>query len=300
MPSMAPRPLTWGDLPRVHELLSRRWAVDDPRAQMHIGDFYWALRVMPHGDPLSDTRVWARANGSLAAFAWLDPPELGDVIVDPEAEPSMLDEALDWLESAAREQGRGSIGVVVVDGDQPRAEALVRRGYACSDGGNTRLWQVIETAPDAAMVPAGYALGHVSTLLDMKRRGFVEADAFPVDGRVVTGDAWRALTQRLPNYRPELDLVAVAPDGTGASACTCWYDAATRCGEFEAVGTAQAHRRKGVGRAVISEGLRRLHELGATTAVVFTQNANAAAIALYQSCGFEIVGEDRAWTKRLT
>jgi ribosomal protein S18 acetylase RimI-like enzyme len=266
---------------------------------MHIGDFYWALRVMPNGDPLADTRVWARADGSLAAFAWLDPPEFGDAIVDPGADPSMLDEALDWLEGEFREQGRRSISVVVVDSDQPRTEALARRGYTPGDGGNTRLWRMIETEPGAATLPAGYTLGHVATARDMERRSFVETDAFPVDGRTVTSEAWRLLTQRLPNYQPELDLIAVAPDGAGASACTCWYDEATRCAEFEAVGTAQAHRRRGVGSAVIVEGLRRLHKLGATTAVVFTQNTNAAAIVLYQSCGFEIVGEDRAWTKRL-
>ena len=296
---MKPRPLTWNDIPRVHELLARRWAVDDPRAQMHIGDFYWALRVMPDGDPLADTRVWQRDDGSLAAFAWLDPPELGDAIVDPSSDPSTLEQALDWLESEFRTQGRGSIGVVVVEDDRLRAEALARRGYTLGDGGNTRLRRVIETEPRAATLPAGYTLGHVSTAVDMERRGLVEADSFPVDGRIVAADAWRLLTQRLPTYRPKLDLIAVASDGSGASACTCWYDEATRCGEFEAVGTAQAHRRKGIGRAVITEGLRRLHGLGATTAVVFTQNTNDAAIALYESCGFEIVGEDRAWAKQL-
>ena len=296
---MKPRTLTWDDVARVHELLARCRAVADPRAQMQIGDFYWALRVMPNGDPLADTRLWARDDGTLAAFAWLDPPELGDAIIDPNADLSMLDEALDWLESELRQQSRTSISVIVVGDDQPRIEALERRGYARGDGGNTRLWQAIETAPAATTLPTGYSLGHVSTTVDMERRGFVEADAFPADGRVVTGDAWRVLTERLPSYRPELDLIAVAPDGTGAAACTCWYDAATRCGEFEAVGTAQAHRRRGVGRAVITEGVRRLHELGATTAVVFTQNTNDAAIALYESCGFEIVGEDRAWSKPL-
>jgi len=297
--SMKPQPLTWDDIPRVHELLARRWAVDDPRAQMHIGDFYWALRVMPNGDPLSDTRIWPRPDGSLAAFAWLDPPEFGDVIVDPTAHPSMSDEALDWLEGGFREQGRTSISVILAGGDAPRTRALARRGYAPVAGGNTRLRQQIMSEPGAAPLPAGYALRHVATTSDMARRAFVETDAFPVDGRVVAADAWRLLTQRLPSYRPELDLIAVAPDGTGASACTCWYDEATRCGEFEAVGTAQAHRRRGAGKAVITEGLRCLHKLGATAAVVFTQSTNDAAIALYQSCGFEVVGEDQAWIKRL-
>lgn len=106
------------------------------------------------------------------------------------------------------------------------------------------------------------------------------------------------MTRRLPGYRPELDLVVVAPDGTGASACTCWYDATTRCGEFEAVGTSKAYQRMGAGKAVIMEGLRRLHRLGATQAVVQTTMNNAPAIALYQSCGFEVVARDHSWVKR--
>lgn len=294
---MNPQTLTWNDVPHVHELLSRRWAVDDPRAQMHIGDFYWALRTTSNGDPLSDTRIWLRPDGSIAAFAWLDPPELGDAIVDPAADPLMLDEALDWLEEEYRKQARTTITVVVVDGDQLRAESLARRGYKPGSGGNTRLWQRLGSEPHAPMATTGFTVGQVETKDDMKRRAFVETSSFHYDG--VTGDSWRLLTQRLPRYRPELDLIAVAQDGTGASACTCWYDEATRCGEFEAVGTSKAYQRRGLGRAVIIEGLRRLQQLGATTAVVQTQTTNAPAIALYQSCGFEIVGEDHGWTKRL-
>jgi GNAT superfamily N-acetyltransferase len=292
---MNPRPLAWEDIPRVHNLLARRWADDDPRAQMHIGDLYWALRPAGGGDPFSDTRVWPREDGSLAAFAWLDPPTLGDAIVDP-AELQLLDEALDWLEGEYRARGISSITVILVAGDAPRLEALERRGYALGDGGNMRLWQRLASAPIAPALPAGYSLGQVSTPADIERRVFVESDSF--GDFTLTAETWR-FVQRLPTYRPELDIIAVAPGGTGAAACTCWYDAATRCGEFEAVGTAQAHRRRGLGRAVIVEGLRRLHELGATTAVVFTQNTNDAAIALYESCGFEIVAEDRAWNKSL-
>lgn len=292
---MNPRTLTWDNIPRVHELLARRWAAVDPRAQMHIGDLYWALRPAADRDPFSDTRVWPRADGSLTAFAWLDPPALGDAVVDP-AEPQLLDEVLDWLEGAYRARGSNSMTMVVVDGDAARVEALVRRGYALGDGGNTRLWRRLDSESVASLLPPGFSLGHVWTADDIERRVFVESDSF--GDSTLTADTWR-LVRRLPQYQPELDLIAVAPDGTGASACTVWYDVATRCGEFEAVGTSKAYRCRGLGRAVIIEGLRRLHRLGATTAVVQTQITNAPAIALYQSCGFEIVGEDRGWTKRL-
>jgi ribosomal protein S18 acetylase RimI-like enzyme len=283
----------------LHDLLSRRWAVDDPRAQLHIGDLYWFLRVTADGDPLSDTRVWPRADGSLAAFAWLDPPQLGDAIVDPADEIPMLDEALVWLEAEFCARGHSSITVVVVDGDRARVEALTRRGYAPGEGGNARLWHRLRTEPSPPALPSGFALGHVSSERDLERRAFVETDSFDIEGVTVTADRWRVLSERLPDYRPDLDLLAIAPDGGGASASTVWYDEATRCGEFEAVGTSKAYRRKGLARAVITEGLRRLRDLGATTAVVYTQMTNDSAIALYRSCGFEIAGQDCGWTRRL-
>lgn len=265
---------------------------------MHIGDFYWALRMLSSNNPLADTRIWPRAAGSLSAFAWLDPPEFADLIVDPAATPGTLDEALDWLEAESRAQARSLMTVVVVDGDESRTHELRRRGYAPGEGGNTRLWQQLVSAPKAEVVlPSGFSLGHVSSERDIERRAFVEASSF--GNSTINADAWLVLRQRLPQYQEELDLIAVAPDGNGASACTCWYDESTRVGEFEAVGTSAPYRRHGLGRAVITEGLRRLQRLGATRAVVQTMITNAPAIALYQSCGFEIVGHDYAWTKPL-
>jgi ribosomal protein S18 acetylase RimI-like enzyme len=115
----------------------------------------------------------------------------------------------------------------------------------------------------------------------------------------VSADTWRSFQERLPGYRADLDLLVVAPDGTGASAITCWYDLATRCGEIEAVGTVPEHRRRGLCRALIIDGLRRLRAAGATHAVVQTTIANAPARALYPSCGFTPAGIDRAWVKQL-
>jgi ribosomal protein S18 acetylase RimI-like enzyme len=63
------------------------------------------------------------------------------------------------------------------------------------------------------------------------------------------------------------------------------------------VGTSNAYRRMGLAKAVIIEELRRLHQLGATRAVVQTMISNAPAIALYQSCGFEVVARDYGWAK---
>ncbi len=74
--------------------------------------------------------------------------------------------------------------------------------------------------------------------------------------------------QTAPLYRRDLDLVAIAPDGSIASFCTIWFDDVTRSAYFEPVATVPAHQRKGLSRALLTEGLKRLQKMGALHACV--------------------------------
>ena len=65
-----------------------------------------------------------------------------------------------------------------------------------------------------------------------------------------------------------LDIVAVAPTGEIASFCTMWYDDVTRTAYIEPVATVPEHLRRGLARANIMEGLRRLQRMGALRAFV--------------------------------
>ncbi len=290
------RPCAWGDIPRTHDLAARAYLAN-PAGPSRIGEFWWALRATPDGDPLSGMRLWLSDNTPVAA-AWLDPPNSSDLIVAPAAHEGLLSEAIDWLESETRLAGGEALAIIAHEGDQARADELRRRGYAPSEAGNIRFRRNLSSMPDAVALPDGYSLRHLATDRDIEPRVHVEAASF--EGSTTTIDVWRLLRERLPNYRPSLDLFVLAPAGTGASACTCWYDTVAHRGEFEAVGTTPKFQRRGLGKAVIVEGLRRLHECGATEAVLYTSIGNTAAVALYESCGFAAVGQDFAWTKRLS
>lgn len=85
-------------------------------------------------------------------------------------------------------------------------------------------------------------------------------------------------------YRESLDCVIEAPDGRFVAYCLCWADDENRIGEFEPVGVRGAFRRRGLGRAVCSIALRRLHEEGGRQAIVYC--ADKGACALYESLGF--------------
>jgi ribosomal protein S18 acetylase RimI-like enzyme len=114
----------------------------------------------------------------------------------------------------------------------------------------------------------------------------------------MTPEAYRNLREAA-GYMPSLDLVAAGPDSVFGAYCLCWHDPASRTGLFEPLGTSPAHRRLGLGRGVMIEGLRRLRALGTETALVTAFSENRAAAGLYESVGFRTVGREHLYGKKL-
>ena len=82
------------------------------------------------------------------------------------------------------------------------------------------------------------------------------------------------------------DCVVEGPDGRFAAYCLCWPDDENAVGEFEPVGVRPEFRRRGLGAAVCTFALRRLHEEGGRQAIVYC--TTEPACALYESVGFRI------------
>jgi ribosomal protein S18 acetylase RimI-like enzyme len=96
---------------------------------------------------------------------------------------------------------------------------------------------------------------------------------------------------RSPVYDSNLDIVVVTPDGQIGAFCIVWKDSVNKVGLFEPVGTHPDFQRKGLGKAVMLEGIRRLKEDGMRQAIVSTFEDNPAGIKLYVSVGFQIVDQ---------
>ena len=130
-------------------------------------------------------------------------------------------------------------------------------------------------------VPGGYTIRYPSgeDEGELEQQAAVIKRVFNVD---LNADAIRVL-RRVPTHCE--DLVVVAPDGTFAAFCSIWFDEFNRIGTFEPVGTHPDHRRLGLAKAMMCEGLRRLKDLGATVAFVGT-GYDAPANRLYESVGF--------------
>lgn len=119
----------------------------------------------------------------------------------------------------------------------------------------------------------------------------VEGVAVSIQRRAFGGEAmtaqWRERTIGTPLYQPDLDLVAVAPDGTLAGFCVGWHEPARGLAQLEPVGVHPRYQRRGLSRALLTEMLYRFKGRGASVAIVETEFERTAARAAYDAVGFK-------------
>jgi mycothiol synthase len=100
-----------------------------------------------------------------------------------------------------------------------------------------------------------------------------------------------------PGCGPGREVVVVSPDGQIAALAGVSIDELNRTGHFEPIATLGEFRRRGLARAAMLDGLRRMRTRGMQTATVEYDAGNAAARELYAALGFrrrfEIIGYRR-------
>jgi mycothiol synthase len=246
------------------------------------------------------TFLWESPSGEVAGV--LNPEGLGEAFLQvhpayrtPALEEEMVRLAEERL-SVTRE-GERRLRVWADQADPLRQALLEERGYTRTDLVEHRrrrdLREPIPEAPPAQ----GYTVRSLGGCEELKSRVIASWYAFHPEPYEDKGDwDWYLNIQRAPLYRRDLDIVAEAPDGTIAGFCTVWYDDVTRSAMFEPVGVVPAHQRRGLGKAVMCEGLRRLRKLECQAALV--SSYEPAAHALYESAGFTDVELSEAWVRR--
>jgi len=197
-----------------------------------------------------------------------------------------------------KENGKNELIAWVNAQDAVQKEILTRSGYARSkfSAEHMRRRPFSQPIPDA-VPPAGYTIRALGDESELPGRSWLSWKVFHPDepDEKYEGWEWYRNIQRVPIYRRDLDIVAVASNGELAAFCTVWFDDITRTAVFEPVGTHPNHQKRGLGRAVMSEGLRRAQRLGATLATVSSYSAGAHA--LYESMGFTDVDILEPWIR---
>jgi ribosomal protein S18 acetylase RimI-like enzyme len=260
-----------------------------------IGDIDWWRSADEDPRAVYMARLWFDDERPVA-WAWPVDDQV-DIVVHPDY-PALHDAALAWAE-AEYEQRQGAMPEKPMrawsfTGDATRIAALIARGYRPTEDGGVLFSQSITATTPPPTLPPGYRFDHVRGAADIPRRVAVQRAAF--ESEFMTEAIARAV-QASPTYQPELDLVIVAPDESFAAFALIWLDDANHVGVFEPLGVAAAHWRRGLGRALLAEGLRRLAIRGARIACVGTGLDNHRARGLYEAAGFTELDRNFAWIR---
>jgi mycothiol synthase len=283
----------------LNNRLPRSWHV----ARLDYARWHSCLNCAGVG--LEDVAFLWESDGQIIAFLMPDGgPGEAHMCVHPglrthALESEMITVAEEHL-TIVQPDGSRKLSIWAPAQDMLREDILSQRGYTRGGPVEYQWRRRLDTPiPDVPVAP-GYTIRSLGVGLELLERCYASGLGFH-DGDIQIAvnnrrdPSWYRNIQTAPLYRRDLDLVAIAPEGDIAAFCTIWLDDGTRSACFEPVATVPAHQRRGLGKAVMTEGLRRLQRMGAATALV--GGYSTAANALYRS----VMGPDhelyQPWVK---
>ena len=247
--------------------------------------------------------VLAREGGVLAGLAMLTPARDGStvlhVVVDPAARTPGLQQAL--IRRAVEEAPDGLpvhlwlMQATAADDERAGAEGFVPERDVLQ-------MRVALPLPDEVLA-ATRPLATRAFVAGRDEEPWVEMNNLAFAGHPEQG-AWSVadLRERMAAGWVELDgfLVANDPDGPGLIGA-CWTkihrDRTPALGEIYVIDVDPRHHGQGWGRSLTVAGLVHLAGVGITVGMLYTDDSNVAAVALYRSLGFTVDHVDRSYRR---
>jgi GNAT superfamily N-acetyltransferase len=261
---------------------------------------FWCVADADRLNPCWGARaeIWETADGTIVGAAVPDGP--GDLALQIHPHYRALeDEILAWAEeniARTNDAGQRQLTTWVFNWDTERQARLTRHGYTPNSAlfWHNRRRPVSDPIPDLP-VASGYFIRSVrDNDEDVVRWVTCSNITF---GQSYAPEFHRNFQHHAPSHDYDLHLIAEAPDGSFAAFAGLTVDETNREAVFEPVGTHPQHRRKGLARALMFEGIRRLQKLGSVDVVYVANWGTADAAMLYASVGLEHYATTTGWQK---
>ena len=279
------------DLQTMLDLLSKGSKAENGTYYVHRGDQQWWLFYTdtPQAVWQSNIRLWMEKD-DLAGWALLSKDEQAfDVFVSPHLRGSSCEyEMLSWAVENMSEL-ESCENIWIVEDDDVRIHWLEANGFRLAQEQSIYFKRSLSGPLDGPPLPQGFSIRSSLGEQDARLRAVCSHAAF---GSKKPFEEYWPRTLRLmqsPIYVPEHELFVIAPNGEVASYCIIWTDELTKVGHFEPVGTHPNYQRKGLGKSLLFEALRRLKSEGMNEADICTGHNNLPAIGLYELIGFQKV-----------
>jgi ribosomal protein S18 acetylase RimI-like enzyme len=262
-----------------------------------VSDLHELLNVSEYR---ANTRLWEDAAGQLAGFSFLLPRT--NSIYFEIAPQSDADEVaiqmVTWATGRVRAAGGASdenerLRSGCREENADRIALLERLGFEQRSQRTVHLARDLRQPIPEPQLPEGYTVRHSAGESEVEELVALHQAAFGTQNVAVEG---RLSWMQVPEYEPELDLLAVAPDGSLAAYVFCAISqeenklTGRNDGYTDPVGTHPDHQRRGLAKALLLTGLRMLKERGVDTARISTGDSNAAMLGAAKAVGYREVG----------
>jgi GNAT superfamily N-acetyltransferase len=279
---------------RIREFLRRVMILNNRRElSWHVArlDYWWwfANPILENFSLPEAVFLWKTEEGEIAAVLNPEAHTVAFMQIHPDFHtPELVDEMITTAEKHLTEtnrDGKQHLEFYIDSQDKLCQEVLSRHAFQRVERSNEHELQhrrsLEDPLPEMPVIP-GYTIRPMGAGLELLERCYASGLGFHNDDIQVARDnrdhpEWYHRIQLAPLYRRDLDIVAVAPDGSTAAFCTAWFDDMSRTAYLEPVATVAAHRKRGLGKAVVLEALQRLKRMGCKVAFVggYSERANA-------------------------
>nr|WP_274635580.1 GNAT family N-acetyltransferase [Microbacterium bovistercoris] len=256
----------------------RDWQDDAAPMQLHPGDLGWFGRFGAAATAAA-LRVWTR-DGRIVAVGFLDGPDLLRLTVAPSSrqDAPLADRIVaDLADPAHGVLPTGRAAVETPNGTLVQAR-LTQSGW---DTGES--WTPLRRDLTA---PVDRPARRIDVVGPEQAAAFTATHRAAWDSPSFTLERWRTMMQG-PLSADVRCLLGYDERGVAVGALAVWSAGPGRPGLIEPLGVLPDQRGQGHGRAICVAAAAVLQELGSSSVLVCTESTRVAAIATYESAGFE-------------
>lgn len=267
------------------ELLQRARLTDATAGVWEAADLQWWWRTPRRSDAVDDL-FWVDDRGPVAGVVMTDWNRAWacDAITIPGVSPVPLATVWDCAMEVIDGLGLEKVEVLARDDELELLGVLSGAGFVADGDGGGTTWMDASDRPDVTGLPEGFVL------VD---RAEPKLRAHPMRRR--NGENVEARLQQCSLYDPALDLAVEAANGQTAGYALFWFDPVTAVGLVEPMRVEDPYQRRGLARAMLSEGIERLARRGARRVKV--GYGTDVARALYVGAGFRVTSTETSYSR---
>ena len=266
--------------------------------ESNLGDFEEQIQLP---DVRSTARLWERGD-EIIAVVYVDAGnnlrfEIADGFRSDELEKEIVDWGLNSVRQRNAKTGeQNTLDASCRADDLTQLRFLEKFGFVRESIRSLEYSRSLTEPIEYHPLPSGFTIrsvtgeGEVDALVSLHRAAF-GTDNMTVEERLAI--------MRAPNYAPSLDLVAVAPNGDLSAFCICGLEQ-EQIGYTDPIGTHPRYQKLGLGKAIISAGMRAIKVRGATIVKLGTSSQNIPMQRLAKRCGFTCVAENLWFSKKVS